>query len=210
MIRSFLLSLLLIALPAFAQQGAIITALQGDVSVVREESPARPAAAFQRLNEADRLELRANSLVQVVYFQSGRQESWRGPARLEVGERESKALSGGEPAQVRALPPMLVRQLVKTPTADASGRIGAVRMRSIVPPDAAKKLEQNYAELKAQAPAGDWNAELYLLAGLYELKEFGRMQALLAQWKEAAPDDPGLEALRQHFLRAINETKGAN
>lgn len=207
MIRAVLAAVLLAAVPALAQQGAIITALQGQVTFEQDTPVPRPAAAFARLRPGDKLQLAADGAVQVVYFQSARQESWRGPVRIEVGEGESKAYAGASPT-VRQLPAMLVRQLVKTPTADASGRVGAVRMRSIVPPDAAAKLEENYEGLRRQTDAGDRTPELYLLAGLYELKSYERIEGLLAKWMQASPGDAELVAMREHYTHAIRDAKG--
>ena len=210
MIRSLLGALLLLSSSAlFAQQGAIITALQGVVTFEQDSPVPRPAAAFARLRPGDRLQLAADGAVQVVYFQTARQESWRGPARLEIGEGESKPAAGSSATpQVRQLPAMLVRQLVKTPTADASGRVGAVRLRSIVPPDAAAKLEENYEGLRKQTDAGDRTPELYLLAGLYELKDYDRIEALIARWMQASPNDAELAAMREHYSRAIRDARG--
>ena len=206
MMRALLTAFLLAAGSAFAQQGAIITALQGQVTFEQDTPVPRPAAAFARLRPGDKLQLAADGAVQIVYFQTARQESWRGPVRLEVGEGESRASAGATP-QVRQLPAMLVRQLVKTPTADASGRVGAVRMRSIVPPDAAAKLDENYAALRRQTDAGDRSPELYLLAGLYELKEYERIEALLGKWLEGTPGDAELLAMRDHYAQAIREAR---
>ena len=198
--------LLLFAGPALAQQGAIITALQGQVTFEQDTPVPRPAAAFARLRPGDKLQLAAGGAVQIVYFQTARQESWHGPVRLEVGEGQSGAV-GDVAAQVRQLPPMLVRQLVKTPTADASGRVGAVRMRSIVPPDAAAKLEENYEALRRQTDAGDRSPQLYLLAGLYELKEYDRIESRLREWLASTPGDAELAAMRDHYALAIRDAR---
>jgi hypothetical protein len=204
--KTVLAALLLLAAPAMAQQGAIITALQGQVTLEQEAPAPRPAAAFTRLRTGDKVQLGADGALQIVYFQSARQESWHGAVRLEIGEGESRASSGATP-QVRQLPAMLVRQLVKTPTADASGRVGAVRMRSIVPPDAAAKLEENYEGLRRQTDAADRTPELYLLAGLYELKEYERIEGLLRKWAQSAPEDPELTAMREHYSQAIRDAR---
>ena len=201
------LVLALVALPAFAQQGAIITALQGRVTVEQGTPAPTPAAAFSRLKAGDKLQLAADAVLQVVYFGNGRQESWRGAARFEIGETESKPAGTATPAEVKQLPQMLVRQLVKTPTADASGRIGAVRMRSIAPPDAAQKLEENYKGLRAQLPAADRTPELYLLAGLFELKEYDRVEAQLKRWSDEGASDADFVAMREHYAAAVREAR---
>lgn len=204
--------LALSGLPAFAQQGAIVTVLQGRVTVEQGAPVPAAASALMKLRTGDRVQLAADATVQLVYFSNGHQETWRGAARFEVGEAESR-LGSGEAPQTKQLPMMLVRQLVKTPAADATGRVGAVRMRSIVPPDAAAKLETGYRELRAQAAADDRTPELYYLAGLFELKEYARIESLLDEWLRAAPGDANLVALKEHYGAAIRNApkqSGAN
>lgn len=207
--RWFALAALFLATGALAQQGAIITALQGRVTVEAQGTPApAPAAAFAKLRTGDKLQLAADASVQLVYFSNGRQESWRGAARFDVGDAESAAAGGAKPAEVKTLPAMLVRQLVKTPTADASGRIGAVRMRSITPPDAVAKLEENYKGLREQLPASDRTPELYLMAGLFELKEYDRIEATLKRMAEGGANDADFASMRDHYLAAVRDARG--
>ena len=191
------------ALPAFAQQGAIITALQGRVTVESQAPVPQPAVALARVRPGDKFQLDADSILQLVYFQNARQESWRGAGRIEVGEEESRALGSSMQPAVKQLPAMLVRQLVKTPTAESAGKVGAVRLRSITPPDAEQKLDANYKQLRQQAESSDRTPELYLLAGLFELNQYGRIEASLKQWQDAAPKDPVLAAMAEHYRGAI-------
>ena len=191
------------ALPAFAQQGAIITALQGRVTVEQQAPVPQVAVALARVRPGDKLQLDADSVLQLVYFQNARQESWRGAGRIEVGEEESRALGSSMQPAVKQLPAMLVRQLVKTPTAEGAGKVGAVRLRSVTPPDAEQKLDQNYKQLRQQAESSDRTPELYLLAGLFELKQYGRIEASLKQWQDATPKDPVLAAMAEHYRGAI-------
>ena len=203
--RAALVSLLCAPLIAFAQQGAIVTVLQGAVTVEQDAPVPRPAAVLIKLRAGDKLQLARDATVQLVYFGNGRQETWRGAARLEIGTGESTASGGTPEPEIKQLPQMLVRQLVKTPTADNSGRIGAVRLRSIVAPDAVEKLEKNYAELRTQAEAADRTPELYLLAGLFELKRYEQIEALLGEWEREAPGDASVAAMQQHYREAMRE-----
>lgn len=201
--RTWLLALLSAPFAALAQQGAIITVLQGGVTVEQGAPAPKPAVAFQKLQTGDRVQLAADAVLQLVYFANGRQETWRDRARIEIGEEASNAAAGAAPASVKQLPQMLVRQLVKTPTADRSGKVGAVRLRAVVPPDALQRLEKNYAELRAQTESSDRTPELYLLAGLFEQKEYERIEALLAAWQRSQPVDPALLAISDHYRAAM-------
>ena len=202
--RSWITILLLTAAsPTFAQQGAIITALQGRVTVEQQAPVPQAAVALARVRPGDKLRLESDSILQLVYFQNARQESWRGAGRIEVGEEESRALGSSLQPAVKQLPPMLVRQLVKTPTAESAGKVGAVRLRSITPPDAERKLDENYRQLRQQAESVDRTPELYLLAGLFELKQYARIEASLREWQAAAPKDAVLAAMAEHYRGAI-------
>ena len=201
--RAWLVALLSAPFAALAQQGAIVTVLQGNVTVEQGAPVPRPAVAFSKLQAGDRLQLGPDAVLQLVYFQNGRQETWRDRARVEVGEEQSKPIGAAAPASVKQLPAMLVRQLIKTPTADSSGKVGAVRLRAVVAPDAMEKLERNYGELRAQTEATDRTPELYLLAGLFEQKQYERIEALLGQWQRSEPPDPALLAIADHYRAAM-------
>ena len=186
-----------------AQQGAIITVLQGSVTVEQGAPVPKPAVVFLKLQVGDRLQLPADAVLQLVYFQNGRQETWRQAGRFEIGEEESKAAGALSPASVKQLPPMLVRQLIKTPTADTGVKVGALRLRSVAPPDAMTKLETNYAELRSQADPTDRTPELYLLAGLFELKQYERIESALGEWQRAQPLDAAMTAIADHYRAAM-------
>jgi len=81
--------------------------------------------------------------------------------------------------------------------------VGAVRLRAIVPPDAMQRLEKNYAALRAQTDASDRTPELYLLAGLFELKEYERIETMLAGWQRSQPADAALLAIAEHYRAAM-------
>jgi hypothetical protein len=201
--RTWLLALLSAPFAALAQQGAIVTVLQGSVTVEQGAPVPKPAVVFAKLQAGDRLQLATDAVLQLVYFANGRQETWRDRARVEIGEESSSAAAGAAPASVRQLPQMLVRQLVKTPTADRSGKVAAVRLRAVVPPDALHRLEKNYAELRAQAETSDRTPELYLLAGLFEQHEYERIETMLAAWQRSQPADPALLAIADHYRAAM-------
>ena len=102
-LRYFCISLFLLACSqAWATEVALVTSVQGKVTRLAEVTPV-PVEAFVKLKAGDRLKLEANSRLQVVYFESGRQETWSGPGSLETSLREGKP-SGLPAAEVKSLP----------------------------------------------------------------------------------------------------------
>ena len=57
--------------------------------------------------------LAPDSQLQVVYFENGRHETWRGAGSLEVAETESRAHDLPKP-EVKVLPEVMVKQIAKT------------------------------------------------------------------------------------------------
>lgn len=94
------------------------TQIQG--SVARQSDGGSAAVLpFSKLRVGDTLVLGAGASVQVVYFSSGRRETWTGPAELVVGEAASEARSGAAPQvqetdaavgeQLQTLPVLIAR-----------------------------------------------------------------------------------------------------
>ena len=162
---------------------------------------------FVKVRAGDHLLMEAASGLQVVYFESARQETWQGAGVLEVGDGLSKPLKGSPQAQVKTLPAILVRQLAKTPSPDGNVKTGMIRLRALSSP--LESVEKEYAEMRREAGAGDRNPELYLLASYFELREFDKLEALLAQMNEQTPGAPELSALNALYYRAVSAAKSA-
>ncbi|MFT5433710.1 MAG: hypothetical protein ACI9OJ_004418 [Myxococcota bacterium] len=87
--------------------------------------------AFMKARSGDVYSLPANSTLRIVYFDSGRQEVWTGPAEFVIGTDESVVRSGGSPA-VTMLPAAGTRGIRRVPSLlkrSGVGRLGAVRVR---------------------------------------------------------------------------------
>lgn len=188
-----------------ASEAALVTAVTGQVGLSAHDIR-QPLQAFVKLHEGDQLTLAQDASVRLVYLESRRQESWTGPGRLEVGSVASQ--SQGLPApQVQLLPEFLVRQIARTPGPVSQGRAGAVRLRSL--PEPAARVEAEYLALREQSDPADLNPELYRLAGLFELREFGRVEQALAELRERRPADAQVELLAQLYRRAIRDARDA-
>jgi len=190
---------------------ALVLAIRGEVQVeVRSgggDGAALEQAAFRWLNESDRLVLAEGGGVTLLYPASGREEAWSGPGRLVVGTTESAALGTTPDLQVRHLPAKVARLIARTPVDERAGR--PTRTRAFAKPENLAALEAQYQSLRREAPEADRAPEAYWLAGLFELREFERLEAELQAVGERYPEDRSLKVLRRLYVRAINNARQA-
>ncbi len=194
---------------AGAAEVGMVTSVAGSVKLLEENKAESALMPFVKLRPGDRLTMEGAARLQLVYFDGGRQETWQGAGRLEVGAKASEAVQGGLRPEVKILPPILVKQLSKTPSADGNVKAGMVRMRSMPSGGTLESVERHYAELRKQAEASDRNPELYLLAGYFELREYDKLDVLLRDMGTRTPDDPEVKALAALYKRAVANARMA-
>lgn len=197
---------LLFSWSALAADVGIVTALSGSVQLQEGIEPAHDIKAFIKLRENDKLTLKANTRLQIVYFEKGGQETWQGAGVLRLGSASSQLLQGNAQVARKTLPLILVNQLTKTPALDR-GRAGMVRVRAMHSPDELETLEKNYAALRKEVPAAERSPELFLLAGYFDLKEFEKLKIHLNQLVQNNPDDSEIKALQAHYAKAMELAK---
>ena len=205
-----LISVLAVALmtsPAALAIGdvALITALEGKVARVTSAGPS-PIEAFVKLKDGDRLTLSKDASVKLVYFGSGRQETWRGEGNLLVQTVQSEA-TGLAPADVKVLSSRVVRQIAKTPSLDSQGRAGVTRLRAVGTPDALGKLEAEYDRMRIEGGGKDLNAEIFLLSGLFELRELDRVENLVNDLASRQKGNMEAMVLVSLYRKALAEAK---
>lgn len=190
---------------AWAAEVALIMSVQGKVSRITDTAPV-PVETFVKLNEGDRLNLDRDSRLQLVYFESGRQETWSGPGRLETTVRESRA--NGLPApDVKSLPLVMARQLARTPALGSQGRGGVTRLRAVPSQDAMIKLEDTYHELRSRTARDDLGPEAYLLSGLYEMRELDRVERVLGDLQQDGPKTPEAALLISLYRKSVRNAR---
>jgi hypothetical protein len=210
MVRTFLATLFLsLASLALAQSGevALVTLLQGKVERV---SPLGKQAVepFTKLRHGDLLALDQASRVQVVYFENGRQETWIGRGRLEITKSESTPL-GMAPPEVKVLPALMVRQLVKTPVLDSQGRGGMMRLRSVPGSADVEKAIETYRRMRAEASPNDINPDLYLLSSMFEMRELDRVDQALADLQQRQRGNPDVAVVVTLYNKALRNAREA-
>jgi hypothetical protein len=192
----------------------LVTQLSGDASYWNEAYQKTPekVQAFMRIRQGDHFKVVAGAVVQLVYFQNGRQETWKGPAAMMVGETQSRPegekgvqaqpeviiLPAGTSQGIRRIPALLRRA--------GLGRSGAIQVRgtgegsqkAIVPTKEEQAeiamAKENYQRLRKQARPDDITPELNLLGILADYEQFEEMEKIV---KDALKIQPGNEVLKE-------------
>ena len=180
----------------------MLTQIDGNVAIVTGKAGKNPATAFQKVALGDKLVLGKNARVRIVYFETSRQEFWKGAGEIELGNGEGR--SSGLKAEIRNLPPLVARQLVKTPVSGQHGKTGMVTVRSLSS-DTVESLEKQYGEFRSAAAGDDTTPEVFLLTGLLEMKEFEQAHTVLERLRAKVKSTPALKALISHFEPLIKE-----
>ena len=186
---------------------AMVTSLQGEVGRVTPQGR-QLLPAFVKLKRGDLLAL-SNARVQIAYFGTGRQETWQGSGRLEVLDTETRAFGVADPV-VKMLSGAMVKQIARTPTLDSQGRVKVVRVRAIASPDAIAKLETTYRKMRMETVRGDLNPELFLLSGLFEMRELDRVEQVIRDLQLARPGDMEIGFLASLYQKALKNTREAH
>lgn len=189
-------SLALMALPVMAADAGFATQVAGAVAF----KDGTPLAAFSKLRSGDQLALKSGAKLQLVYFESGRQETWGGPCGLAVGARASNAHECAPPA-VKELPPAVLSALLHTPDviADIRNRSGMVRVRSVPKQAQVAAAEEQYRVLRAQAAEDDITPELYLFSRQWSLQQTDALAETLALMERRQPHNADVVALRAKY-----------
>jgi hypothetical protein len=188
-------------------QVAMLTQVTGDVKVSGKEG-ARPAVPFLKVSEGDKMTLAANARVQMVYLTSGRQEVWKGAGPVEIGAQEGR--SGSLKAETSQVPPLILKQLARTPAVGQHGQTGMVMLRSLDDLDAQDHLDDDYAKFRASAAPDDTTPEVFLLTGLLDLKQYDRARKVLEDLKTKQAAQPAYAAVVEHFSRLVAEASAAD
>ena len=187
-------------------QVAMLTQVAGDVRVAGKEG-ARAAVPFLKVNEGDRLTLAGDARVQMVYLATGRQEIWKGAGRVDVGAQEGR--SPALKAEASQLPPIILKQLAKTPAVGQHGKTGMVMLRSLDDLAAVDQLNDEYQKFRAAASADDPTPEVFLLTGLLDLGAVDDAKKALDDVKAKHGTQPVFAPVIEHFSRLVAEAAAA-
>ncbi len=179
----------------------LITQLSGPVTYWNqaEKKEPVPAKAFMKIRQGDNFKLAAAGSLTLLYFTSGRQETWRGPAdRRRRRHRESATGDQKSPApEVKLISTKATKQLAGTPlflprsSTGVSGGIQTMTPEGLAPAgtpvilsDRGPTADQGsggasiriYRKPRA---ANDVTPELYLLSVLGKYGQYAEMDKLV-------------------------------
>jgi hypothetical protein len=193
----------------------IVTQLSGDVTYKNEEYQKTPdkAQAFMKIFQGDYFQVEAKATLQLVYFLSGRKETWKGPAAFTVGEAQSRAkgekgmqvqpevkiLPSGILEGVRCVPALLRRAgLSRSGIMQVRG-LGESTQKSKVPIQEERAeiamAKENYRNLRNQTKEEDITPELYLLGILANYDQFEEMEKVIKDTLKKLPNNEALKKL---------------
>jgi hypothetical protein len=206
----------------------IITQLSGGVTYRNEEYQKTPekAQAFMKILQGDYFQLEAKAMVQLVYFRSGRKETWKGPAAFIAGEVQSQVKSEkGIQAQpeVKILPvgvsegmrrvPVLLRRagLSRSGIMQVRGPGESFQKSKELSEEKQKEIamaKENYRNLRNQTKNDDLTPELYLLGILANYDQFEEMEKVIKDALKKQPDNEVLKKLEEWVqTQKIRSTK---
>jgi hypothetical protein len=181
-------------------EDVMLTQVAGEVGVSGKDG-ARAAVPFLKIHEGDKLTLATNARVQMVYLTTGRQEIWKGSGEVVVGSQGGRSPS--LKAETSQLPPLILKQLAKTPAVGQQGKTGMVMVRGLDSLEALDQLEKDYADFRARAAADDVTPEVFLLSGLLEFQDYDRARKVLAELKQKQLTQPAYKPVVEHFEKLI-------
>ena len=200
-----LLWLVLFRLVCAAEGVALVMATEGDI--VRQTGGEQvQLPAFSWVQRGDVLFFSQGSKVRLLYAASARQEVWGGAGSLKVEDTMSRA-NGLERLQVKSLTLPVAAQIMKTPTLDTQGKIVVARVRSIPALDAVERLESEYRRLRMEAALDDLNPQLFLLAGLLEMRDVARLEQALADLQVSYPDNMEAKVIVALYQKALRNMR---
>jgi hypothetical protein len=193
----------------------LITKLSGAVTYWNEASQKTPkqAQVFMKIRKGDHLKMASGTVLDIVYFQGGRKETWQGPAAVVAEETGSRVESASKGEAVVALLPSEASQGLRRIPAllDQArlGRSGGIQVRG--PGEGLRKTgvpgkrgeteiaraQEVYQRWREQASPDDVTPELNLLGTLAEYQQYGEMEKVVQNALERQPDNDALKELEQ-------------
>jgi len=195
----------------------LITRLAGDVTYRNESYERVPekAQAFMRIRKGDHFKIPAEAMAQLIYFQSGRKETWKGPVVLVVGDVQSRAESqkGAQTKpEVTILPTEAsqtmrsIPNLLRRAGLSRSGTMQVRGMKEDSQESVTRNKEErvgivtakeNYRSMRSQTEADDITPEMYLLGVLADYDKFEEMEQVIKEAQKIQSGNPVLKKLEE-------------
>ena len=188
---------------AQGQDVGLVNLLAGDVNYQSGAAVATKAQAFMKVRQGDAFTVPAGAQIRVVYFQGGRQETWKGPASFKAGAQASE---GGQPSEVATLPSTVPQKIAQVPELiqiAKLGRSGGVQVRGggKAPKLTAEQqaevaqAKKTYSQMRGSAPADDITPELYLYSVLQDHLLYQDMKPVVDEMAKRQPQSTDVQEL---------------
>ncbi|MSQ72556.1 MAG: hypothetical protein EXR27_14885 [Betaproteobacteria bacterium] len=175
------------------------------MSYASDGAAAAKVQPFMKMRQGDRFTVPAGAQVRVVYFQGGRQETWKGPSSFKAGASASDAQSG-TPGEVTTLPASVPQKIAQVPELlqiAKLGRSGGVSVRGAGRPPKLTADQQaevtsakdTYRKLRAQSVADDITPELYLYSVLQDYLLYDDMKPVVDEMSKRQPNNGEVQEL---------------
>ena len=208
-IRQLLVGTVLVASAAVAQAQSvdvgIVNMLSGDVAYASDGAAGAKAQAFMKVRQGDRFTVPPGAQVRVVYFNGGRQETWKGPAAFKAGAQSGEA-SSGKPTDITTLPSTVPQRIAQVPELiqiAKLGRSGGVAVRGSGRPPRltaeqqteVKNAREIYGKLRSQSTPDDITPELYLYSVLQDFLLYDDMKPVVDEMAKRQPANAEVKEL---------------
>lgn len=195
-----------------ASDVGLVRQLAGNVSY-DSGSGSMQAKPYMKVRQGDRFSVAAGAQVQVIYFDSGRQESFAGPASFVAGAKQSAVQSGAQP-QVKTLPTDVPERIAQTPELlqiAKLGRSGGVAVRGIGTDQRltlqerseVSKAQATYEQLRATVAADDIMPEQYLYAVLQDHLLYHDMMPVVQEMSRRQPGNQDVAIMMSYVQSKI-------
>jgi hypothetical protein len=199
----------------------LVTQLTGEATYWNETYQKTPekAQVFMKIRRGDHFKVVSGTMIQLVYFQNGRQETWKGLAELVVGDGESR-IEGEKGAQVkpevlilpvdtsqgmRRIPVLLRRARLSRSGAMQVRGAGEASQKAIIPSREERAeiamARETYQKLRKQTKADDITPELNLLGIFADYEKYEEMEKVIKEALKIQPDNEVLKDLEE-WVRA--------
>jgi hypothetical protein len=183
----------------------LVNQLAGEVSYAGQGGAQSKAQAFMKMRQGDRFTLPAGAQLRVVYFNGGRQETWKGPASFKAGTQQSEALSG-QVAEATQLPSGVAQKIAQVPNLvqiAKLGRSGGIAVRGGGKPGRLTSEQQAevsqaksaYVQMRQKASAEDITPELYYYSVLQDHLLYEDMKVVTEEMLKRQPNNSEAQEL---------------
>ncbi|MBL6993940.1 hypothetical protein [Desulfobacula sp.] len=210
---------LVMATSAFSSETALgmITQVSGRVSYIhKDKKQNEPPESFMNFYKGDKIILEPDSLLQLIFFENGRKETWEGPASFYLDHLKGVAIDHkGAAPKITSLPAIVTNEVRRTSKIVNISRLqtsGAVIVRGqenkndpaqSIPPvqlDVSEEREidlakNTYKMLLKNSSKTDITPELYLFSVLADYDQFREMSGLIETMNQKQPDNSTIQEL---------------